>query len=96
MKKKWVGIVLILVVSFAFFPGRALAASDGSMEDTIVDKMSDWAATVGKSPEDQDSIIAERRADRAAQRLQKMIKKESHQAEKNMKKLGKDMGKMFE
>ena len=93
--KKWIVISLLIIVGFAAAPSSAYAGNIQS-GDSIVDKASDWLATIGKSPEDRDMILAQRRSERAAEHLKEAMKTESKKAGKQMEKMGKDMGKMFE
>ena len=93
MRKKMIGIVSIVVVC-ALMPVNAHAAYN--TQDSVIDKASDWAATLGKTPEDRDMILTQRRAERAAKRLREAMQKSSKKAGKALEKAGKDMGKMFE
>ena len=71
-------------------------AFERASDDSIFNRVSDWFATVGKPEDEKEAIIAERRADRAAERLGKAFRQESKKANKKMKKFGKEMEKMFE
>ena len=93
--KKRIVIVLFLVIGLAAVP-RYSYAGNINEGDTIVNKASDWFATIGKSPEDRDVIIQQRRMDRAAKRLGEAMKSGSKKAGKEMEKMGKDMGKLFD
>ncbi len=93
MRKRMMWIVPIMVVC-ALLPVSAYAAYN--TQDSVIDKASDWAATLGKSPEDRDMILTQRRAERAAKRLREAMQKSSKKAGKALEKAGKDMGKMFE
>lgn len=99
--KKWAGLVLMAVFIFGALPvfadtdsaqGNAYAYGQ---EDSILDKVSDWVATIGKSGSDKEEVLAERRLDRAMKRTSQAFKKSSKKASKAMKEFGKDMEKAF-
>ena len=92
--KKWLAVCLLLAGGLVAFPSHAYAGNMNS-GDSITDKASDWLATVGKSPEERDVILAQRRADRMAKRFGEAMKSGSEKAGKEMKKMGKNMGDMF-
>lgn len=74
---------------FALLAGLMLVTSTPMVgvayaEDTVVDKVGDWVATMGKSGMEKDQILLERRMDREAKR-----------ASKAMKKAGKDLKNAF-
>ena len=85
--KKWIALMMVLVIGFAVMPAKVYAADQGG--DTIVDKVSDWFATMGKSGNDKDVILFQRRTERASKRLGNAMNAEG-------KKLNKEMGKMFD
>ena len=94
MRKGVICFLAILLAVSAFGQSAAQAASTG--EDTIIDKAGDWMATMGKSPEDRDAILTERKADRVAKRLRKAIDDSAKKAGNEMEKIGKKMGNMLE
>jgi hypothetical protein len=86
-----------LLAAFAVFLPAGLHAAEGAGgDDTVIDKVSDWLAVIGKSGDEKEAILAERRADRAAERLAKAMRKAGKRAEKKMEKFGKEMEKLFE
>lgn len=91
--KKVFAWVLVLGIVFCAVPSKVYAG--GVAEDSIIDKAGDWMATLGKSPEDKDMILAQRRAERAAKRMKDAMNKSADKAGKEMEKMGKDMKKMF-
>ena len=54
---------------------------------------SDWFATVGKSPEEKEKVLAERKAQRVKKRAEKEAEKLKKQAGKDTKKMGKQADK---
>jgi hypothetical protein len=99
--KKWMGMVLAVALIFGALPvfadnykaqGNAYAYGK---EDSILDKVSDWVATLGKSESEKDEILTERRLDRAMKRGAQAFKKSSKKASKAMKEFEKDFEKAF-
>lgn len=96
--------VTILGLAFLFLISSAnlcLAAKDGQKgasdkayenanENAIFNRVDDWFSTVGKSEEEKEKILAEKKAKRAAKRAEKQAKKEAKKAEKELKKQRKD------
>ena len=93
----------ILLVSFMVF-SVALAvpayAEDVVYQENAIDKISDWAQTVGKDKDQRDQILAKNKAERQkkhlekmAERMKKNAEKEAKEAGKNAEKAGKDMKK---
>lgn len=91
-------VVFALSSSLAFAaPGRK-GSSDKAMEnasdEAVFNRVGDWFATIGKSGEEKEAIIAERKAERAAKKAQKEAKKKQKMAEKKAKEAkGKAKGK---
>ncbi len=56
--KKWFVIILLVFVGLAAAP-RYVYAANVENGDSVIDKASDWFATIGKSPDDRDVIIAQ-------------------------------------
>ncbi|HXV18584.1 MAG TPA: hypothetical protein VD883_00730, partial [Candidatus Omnitrophota bacterium] len=72
------------------------ADSAYNMDDTAWDKIGDWFATFGKSADEREEILIERRTARQAARFQRAIRMESKKAEKKVEKFTKEMEKLFE
>ncbi|HXV28096.1 MAG TPA: hypothetical protein VD913_03940 [bacterium] len=51
-------------------------------QDNAFDKMGDWFATLGKSGDEKDSILAQRKADRISRHAEKQAQKISDEAQK--------------
>ncbi len=66
--------------------GASPQAYEHASEQAIFVRASDWFATLGKSPEERDAIVAQRKAERAAKRAQQEAKKQTAEAEKEIKK----------
>ncbi len=94
--RKVLAAALLIAFASALVPTFVYAAGNSGMEDTAIDKASDWIAVLGKPEDEKEAILAERRADRAAERLSKAMRQAGKKAEKKMKKFGKDMEKLFE
>ena len=90
MKKK-LAVVFLVFIGFSALPHPAYAEGD-----TLMDKASDWFATVGKPADERDSIIAQRKAERAAKQFGDAVRSGAKKAGKDMEKMGKEMGKMFD
>jgi hypothetical protein len=98
-------ITMVVVLSFAvaipvFAQQRDLKAPNARAyekadERSALNRVGDWFATVGKSPEEKQMIIAERGAKRAAAKLQKQAKKQSGKMSKQADKAAKGMGNAF-
>lgn len=57
--KKTSAMILMVALLFAFTGCNAC-------EETVLTKIGDWAATIGKSGMDKDKVLVERKANRAA------------------------------
>ncbi len=99
MKKVLVAIfavmfVLSAVPSFAAFEmkGAVAPAVQQAGNESALDKVGDWFATRGKTPEEKTVILNQRRADRAVKEAEKMAK----QAQKDMEKMAAEAKKKAE
>lgn len=75
--KRIFAVVMVLAMALTFPP---VSYAD----DSLLDKTGDWFATLGKTREEKDRILLERKMNRAAKKL-----------EKGMEKAGKDLEKAF-
>ena len=103
MKKRFM-IFLMLFCMWVVLPvyagpegveGASPTAYEHASEESVFDRVSDWFATVGKPKEEQDRILAERRAERMAKKAEKEIKKasdEMQEAGQEIEEAGKDLG----
>ncbi len=91
--KKFAAVLLASALIFAA-PSASYAA--GIAEDSVIDKAGDWFAVMGKPENEKELIIADRRAARASDRMEKALRAEAKKAGREMEKLGKEMGKAFD
>jgi hypothetical protein len=77
--------MVFLVGSVFAFWAKASAASGA--EDSIVDKIGDWFATVGKPENEKNMIIAERKMQRAAKRIKSEMTKQGKAFDAEMRKV---------
>ena len=83
MRKVTVGflVFLFLVIGMPAFTaekgekGASSKAYEHASEQSIFNRVGDWFATVGKSPEEKEKILQERQAKRAAKRAEQEAKK---------------------
>lgn len=75
-------LVMVLVV-FSVFVSDAEAVVGG---DTVIDKVGDWFAVLGKPQDEKDIICAQRRAARLAERMRKEAEEGMKEFDRKMKK----------
>ena len=66
--------------------GASTTAYEKASDEAVFHRVGDWFATVGKSDEEKQAIIAQRKAERAAKRAQKEAAKAQKEAQKKMQK----------
>ena len=76
--KRFLAAVLILVFVFSF----SSVSFAAEYKDNPIDQAGDWFATMGKSGMEKDSILAQRKAERAAKFAEREAKKLAKEAEK--------------
>lgn len=107
--KKAIAIMAVMFFALSLMPAYAApegrkGASDQALEhaseNSVFNRVSDWFATVGKSEEEKDAVLAERRAKRAekeaeknAKQAEKAAKQKKEKAEKKVKETKKEAGK---
>ena len=85
-------INLIILVSCLFIANPLLMAEEDTKganqkayehpsENAVFNRVSDWFATIGKSEEEKQTILAERKAQRAARRAEKEADKAQKRAQ---------------
>ncbi|MBN1492981.1 MAG: hypothetical protein JW938_02400 [Candidatus Omnitrophica bacterium] len=92
-------IVLIVVCTFVLSPlafaakgekGASEAALENASDQAVFNRVGDWFATIGKSPEEKEAKLAELKAARAQKKADKEAAKAKKQAEKEAKKAEKE------
>ncbi len=94
MKKFLIGIVAVAfllsgVPAFAQKGANAKAYEHAS-DEAVFNRIGDWFATIGKTDEEKETIIAERKAKRATERAEKEAQKAKKEAEKKAEKAKKE------
>ncbi len=64
-------------------------------QDNVIDKTSDWFATLGKKDDEKSTLLYKRRTAREAKRAGKDLRKQTKKAEKELNAIGKDLDKSF-
>ena len=72
--------------------GASQKAMDNAGDRAIFNRLSDWFATIGKSEEEKEKIVAERQAKRSGEQAKKKAESAAKQAQKKIKDAGKSMG----
>jgi len=65
--------------------GASAQAYEHADDNAIFNRVTDWFATIGKSEEEKQAILAERKAKRAAKRAEKEAQKKAKEAEEKAK-----------
>ena len=73
--------------------GASAQAREHASDNAIFNRVGDWFATIGKSEEEKQKILTQRKAERAAKRAEKEAKKKAEEAGKKMEKGKKDLGR---
>jgi len=85
-------VILVLILSPLAFSekgeekGACEAALKNASDEAIFNRASDWFATIGKSGEEKEAALAERKLARAKKRAEKEAAKAQKQAQKEAKK----------
>jgi len=96
--KRIVALMVVLALALTVMPafaakggtrGASQQAYDNASDKAVFNRVGDWFATRGKSPEQRQAIIAERDAKRAAKKAEKEAKKLEKQTQKEAKRLEK-------
>lgn len=101
MRRVTVGFLIALflisgIPAFAAEKGASEKAYEHASDQSIFNRVGDWFATIGKSPEEKEKILAERKAKRAAKRAEIEAKKAQKKAKEEKEKIKgkmKDLGK---
>jgi hypothetical protein len=101
--KKVAILVLVMALLIGTVPafaaqgqrGASARAMERASDEAVFHRIGDWFATRGKSEEEAQAIVAERKAARAAKRAEKELQKRKKEMERAAKKSQKEMkGKM--
>jgi hypothetical protein len=66
--------------------GASSTAYEHASDQSVFNRAGDWFATIGKSPEEKEAILEQRRQERAARRAEKEMRKTEKADEKEMRK----------
>ena len=75
--------------------GASATAYERASDEAIFHRVGDWFATIGKSKEDKQAVIAEHRAKRMAKQAQKELEKQAKTAQRGVEQAAKDLKKAF-
>jgi hypothetical protein len=93
MKKLLSIFCAALMLSIALPSVPTFAADEVVYQENAIDKMSDWAATVGKDKDERDRILLERKAERQRKHLEKKAASMQKRTEKKAANLQKQTEK---
>ena len=79
--KRYLTVVFALAFILSSTPITVCYAAPNHRE-TMIERTGDWFATLGKEGPEKARIIAERRSERAVDRVEKIARKAAEQAEK--------------
>ena len=101
--KKLAVVVIAIMLSVVFTDavsaqmrtekGPSAKAYEKASENSAFNRVGDWFATRGKSDQERQVILTQRKAARTAERVKKETARRARQAEKQANKAKKDMGK---
>ena len=89
MRRGMLGALVVVMIGVA----SPVYAAQPAQQDTIVDQVGDWFATLGKSGVDKDAILAQRRTERTAAHAQKAAKRQVKAAGQSVENAGRDLNK---
>lgn len=99
--KKVITFLLVMVLVAGVVPayaqkapitkGASTTAVQKAGDEAVFHRVGDWFATLGKTPEEKQAIIAERKAKRVAQRTQKEAEKAQKELMKQTQKTQKTL-----
>jgi len=90
MKRMWMFLIVFSLL-FSSVPYQTAYAGE-EYQENVIDKISDWAATVGKDKNERDRILAQRKAERMKVHAQKKAEKAKNEAKKKGEEMKKKMG----
>ena len=78
-----IGLVMLLTVATP-----AVYAAQNVMQDSVVDRIGDWFATVGKSGMEKQTVLTQRQMARAAKRTGHAVHQQARQAQQDLEAAG--------
>jgi len=90
--KKILSVLLISFMVFAVMPTTYSYAGGMAYQENVLDKMYDWATTLGKDEAEKDRILAANMAERHRKHSAKLAKKAAEKAESDANAMKKKMG----
>lgn len=88
--KKILSVLVLGVFVLVAAPSAVVFADDHEYSENVLDKMSDWAKTVGKDENEKQRILTERKAARKKKHMEKKAEKMKKEAGKKAEKMKKD------
>ena len=94
--KKFLVFVLTLTfvcASFSLYAGKkevkgaSEKAYEHASDEAVFNRVGDWFATIGKSDEEKEKVLIERKAKRAAKKAKKKAEKAAKESKKKAKKV---------
>jgi len=74
-------LIVVFALSFSALSPKMVYAGE-EYQDTALDQMGDWFATLGKSGTEKDQILMQRKADRLKHFMERKAEKAGKEAEK--------------
>jgi len=91
--KKVLTVFVISLFVVAAAPSAVVFADEQEVSENVLDKMSDWASTVGKDETQKTRILAERKAARRKKHMEKKAAQMKKKADKKASRMKKDADK---
>ena len=91
--KKGLSVLLMSFMVFSATPIFPAYAEDRVYQENVVDKISDWAQTIGKDKAERDMILSQRKADRQKKHVEKKAEQMKKKAENEARHTGKEAEK---
>ena len=79
--KCYLAVIFALAFNLSSLP-IAMGYAATPHKDTVIERTGDWFATLGKEGPEKARILAERKSERAVDRVEKIARKAAEQAEK--------------
>lgn len=90
--KKLFATLLMTTMIFAITPAISVFAQDEVYQENVIDKISDWAQTIGKDPAERDRILAQRKTERQRKHMEKRAEQMKRRAGKKAGDMKKGLG----